>query len=112
MPEQETLKINVDGTFSQEFGMGATEAVLWGNNVNFLVASARWLESLGSALLAETEALWDGVRLISEGIGEHIIVETDSQELVSQWNNRGKHRSEITGILDAAEEMTSSFTSF
>ncbi|CAD6230198.1 unnamed protein product [Miscanthus lutarioriparius] len=72
MPEEGTLKINVDGAFSQESGTGATGAVLRGNSGNFLATSARWLESLGSALLAEAEALWDGVQLIPEGIGERI----------------------------------------
>ena len=79
----------VNGVFSQESGMGATGAVLQGNNGNFQTASARWLESLGSALLAETEALRDGVRLIPEGTGERIIVETDSPELVSPWTTEG-----------------------
>jgi hypothetical protein len=40
-------------------------------------------------------ALVDGLWLIPEDIVEHIIVETDSQKLVSLWNNRRKHRSEL-----------------
>jgi hypothetical protein len=31
----------------------------------------------------EAEVLWDGVRLIPAGTRDHIIVETDSQELAS-----------------------------
>jgi ribonuclease HI len=112
MPEEGTLKINVDGAFSQESGTGATGAVLRGNSGNFLAAPARWLESLGSALLAKEEALWDGIQLIPEGTGERISVEKDSQKLVSLWNNRRKHRCKISAILDVVEEMTSSFTSF
>ena len=40
-------------------------------------ASARCLDSVGSALQAEAEALRDGVRLIPEGTTEHVILETD-----------------------------------
>jgi hypothetical protein len=79
---------------------------------NFHAASARWLDSVESVLLAEVEALRDGVRFIQEGTRERVIVETDSQELVSLWNNRRKYRSEITAIMDAVEEMASNFTSF
>ena len=43
---------------------------------------------------------------------ECINVETNSQKLVSLWNNRRKHSSKITAILDAVEQMTYSFTSF
>jgi hypothetical protein len=37
-------------------------------------------------------------------------VETDSQEVVSLWKNKGKHRSKNTAILDDVEEMVSNFT--
>ena len=63
---------------------------------------------MGSALLAEAESLRDGVRLIPEGTTEHIILETDSQELVSLWKNRVNHRSEVTAILRDIEEMLAS----
>jgi len=41
------------------------------------MASAQWINSAASALLAEAEALQDGVYLILAGVREHIIVETD-----------------------------------
>jgi hypothetical protein len=67
-------------------------------------ASARCLDSVGSALQAEAEALRDGVRLIPEGTTEHVILETDSQELVSLWKNKSKYRSEVTAILGDIED--------
>ena len=42
-------------------------------------------------MLAEVEALRDGVRLILAGTREHIIMETDSLVLVSLWRDRDKH---------------------
>lgn len=94
MPEEGTLNINVDGAFSQESSTGVTGAVLRDSRGNFRSASARWLDSVESVLLAEAEALRDGVRFIQEGTRERVIVETDSQELVSLWNNRRKYRSD------------------
>jgi len=58
----------------------------------FRVASARWLRSVGSALLA-------GKRKRSG------VAETDAQELVSLWQNRGIHRPEVATILQDVEEM-------
>jgi hypothetical protein len=46
---------------------------------------------VGSALLEEAEALRDVVRLIPTGTREHIIMEIDSQVLVSLWRDRDKH---------------------
>jgi hypothetical protein len=59
----------------------------------FPATSARWIISVGSIVLAEAEALKDGIRLIPGGTREHIVVETDSLELPSLWKNIGKHRS-------------------
>jgi len=75
-------------------------------------ASARWINLVDSALMAEAEALRDGVRLVPIGTREHIILETDSQVLVSLWRHRSKHRSEIGGILKDAAAIASAFTSF
>ena len=77
-----------------------------------MVASARWMDSLGSALLAEAEAFRDGVRLIPQGTMEHISVETDSQELTLLWKNRRRNLSEIYVILEEVEEMASYFSTF
>jgi hypothetical protein len=35
--------------------------------------------------MAEAEALRDGIRSIPEGTNEHIVLETNSQELVTPW---------------------------
>ena len=112
LPEDGHLKINVHGAFSHESNMGVTGAVVRNSAGFLLMASAGWLDSTGSALLVEAEALWDDIRIIPEGTTEHIMVEIDSQELVTLWKNRGKHRSEIKVILNDVEEMISNFNSF
>jgi ribonuclease HI len=107
VPEAGALEINVDGAFDQNSNAGATRAVLRDSNGTFQAASARFLDTVGSALLAEAEGLRDGVRLTPEGITKHIILETDSLELVSLWKNKDKYRSEVTAILRDVEEMLS-----
>jgi hypothetical protein len=49
------------------------------------MATARWLDSTGSALLVEAEALRDDIRIIPEGTTKHIMLEIDSQDLVMLW---------------------------
>ena len=105
------MKINVDGAYNQDSNTGATGVVIRSSAGTLIAASARWMASLGSALLAEAEALRDGIRLLPQGMREQIIVETDCQDLVSLWNKR-HHRSEIKAVLDDAEEMASNFSSF
>ena len=48
------------------------------SNGIFMAASAHWMDSLGSALLAEAEAFRDGVLLIPHCTMEHILVEINS----------------------------------
>jgi len=78
-PEVGTLKINIDGSFLQNSHTGATGALMRDSNGVLRAASARCLDSVGSALQAEAEALRDGGRLIPESTTEHVILETDSQ---------------------------------
>ena len=95
-----SLKINIDRAFMQNEIRGATGAVIRGSDGRLHMASAQWINSAASALLAEAEALQDGVYLIPAGVREHIIVETDLQVLVLLWRNRAKHWSEGVAILE------------
>jgi hypothetical protein len=52
-PEVGTLKINIDGSFLQNSHTGATGALMRDSNGVLQAASARCLDSVGSALQAE-----------------------------------------------------------
>jgi hypothetical protein len=106
------LKINIDGAFVQDSCEGAVGAMVHSSSGLLRVASVRQLSLVGSALLAEAEALREGVRLIPVGTQDHIVAETDCHVLVSLWKNRGTHRSEVATILNEVEELVASFTSF
>ena len=82
------------------------------SNGSFLAVSARVLTSVGSALLSEAEALREGIRLMQEGTRDHIVVETDAQELVSLWQNMSNHMSEVAGDSEiCVETMLEGLTS-
>ena len=111
-PFQGALKINSDGAFSLDHSTGATGAIVRDSSGSFRAASARWLGHVGSALIAEAEAIRNGLRLIPAGTREHVVAESDNQEVVSLWKNRTKQRSEISTILNEIQELASAFTSF
>ena len=85
LPEDGHLKINVHGAFSHESNTGATGVAVRDSTGSLATALAQWLNSTGSALMAENEALRDGIRSIPEGTNEHVVLETNSQELVTPW---------------------------
>jgi hypothetical protein len=111
-PDDGFLKVNIDGAFVQDSCEGVVGAVVRGSSGQLRVASARRLSSVGSALLAEAEALRGEVCLIPAGTQDNIVAETDCQVLVSLWKNRGIYRSKIATILNEVEELVASFTSF
>ncbi|KAF8691694.1 hypothetical protein HU200_040080 [Digitaria exilis] len=72
----------------------------------------RGIPSMSSALVAEAEAYRDGLRLtLMRGAPEHVILESDSLQLVSLWKDRCKQRSEIATILDEMQEMVTALPS-
>lgn len=53
-----------------------------------------------------------GLELLGQLYVEHIMGETNAQEVVVMWKNRTRQRSEIAPILKEIEEIASAFTSF
>jgi hypothetical protein len=105
-PPRGFLKVNTDGAYCASDATGATGDVIRSDDGSFFQASARRLDPVASALIAEAEAFRDRVRLIPPGTREGIILETDCKELVSLWCSRGNGRSEITSILKEVQELS------
>lgn len=106
------IKVNTDGAFIASSSTGATGAVIRREDGSFVQASAPSLIPVASALIAEAEALRDGVMLVPHGIREGVIVETDSQELVSLWRSRKDGRSDVAAILGDVQDISAVFASF
>ncbi|KAF8701432.1 hypothetical protein HU200_033597 [Digitaria exilis] len=99
-PPEGMMKLNCDGGFYAKNMTGSTSAVLRSSEGSFLGAVMRGIPSMSSALVAEAEACRDGLRLtLMRGGPEHVILESDSLQLVSLWKGRCKQRSEIATIL-------------
>jgi hypothetical protein len=77
LPEVDTLKINARH-FLHDDGTCATGTVMRGSDGRLRIALDCWINMAGSTLVAEAEALRDGVHLIPAGKREHIIVKSDS----------------------------------
>jgi ribonuclease HI len=106
------IKVNTDGAFSVSLSSGATGVVIRREDGSFVQASARRLSSVASALVAEAEAFRDGARSVPSGTREGVIIETDSQELVSLWRSRKEGRSEVAAILQDVQDISTNFSSF
>jgi hypothetical protein len=111
-PPVDHIKVTTDGVFCAIDCTGATRAVVRYADGSFIKASTRRLPTVASVLAAEAEAFKDGVRLIPQGTREGIIVETDSEELVSLWPARKEGRSETSAILKDVQEISATFSSF
>ncbi|TVT96895.1 hypothetical protein EJB05_57860, partial [Eragrostis curvula] len=111
-PPPGVLKINTDGAFSVDDGSGATGAVIRKSDGSFVAAKARASTWVASALMAETEACRDGVRLLPAGTQDRVVLETDTQQLVALWNSRHQQRSEIATLLEDIQELVAPLTSF
>jgi ribonuclease HI len=76
------------------------------------MAMTRRLAGVASPLAAEAEALRAGVQMIQTVTQGHVILESDSAEVVSLWSNRRNQRSSFTPIFNDIQEIVSSFASF
>jgi ribonuclease HI len=111
-PAVNTLKVNVDGAFLTEEGIGAVGAVARDSDGNFVMAISRRLPAVSSALAAEAVALREGVNLIHMVTTGPVVLETDSLELVHLWDRRATQRSEFTSLFREVEDMSGAFSSF
>jgi ribonuclease HI len=106
-PPENTIKINIDGSFNPMTGTGATGCVARDSMGHFLAARSRWYNSVANALSAEALAYRDGVELANILSFQRIMVETDCHNLVQLWKARQHHRSEIMGVLLQTQEIAS-----
>jgi ribonuclease HI len=78
------LKVNVDGSFVQDTGKGATGAVIRDQQGHVVAASGNILASCNSAEETEARALIDGAKLASEWSNSPIIFESDCANVVKE----------------------------
>ncbi|XP_071683496.1 uncharacterized protein [Lolium perenne] len=111
-PNEGVLKLNVDASFSEISGDGASGLVLRDHTGALIRGQAIWYSQAASVLIMESLAVRDGIKLASDLGLSRVEVETDSNDVVRLWNDRASGRSEISSILQEIEDLSSNMEYF
>lgn len=111
-PLPNTMKMNVDASFSETDHTAATRAGVRGHDGPLVRAQALWVENVPNALTNEALAVRDGVRLACDMRLQNVIIGTDVKGVADLWKKRDEGRSEIAYILMDIEGMSEGFHSF
>ena len=82
-PIEDFVKLNIDGSFSEETGTGATGAIIRDHTGGVVAMGQRYLSHVGDAPVAEAYALLDGLRLAEQVGCNRIIVNSDCMQVVT-----------------------------
>ncbi|GJN41133.1 hypothetical protein PR202_gn00464 [Eleusine coracana subsp. coracana] len=97
-PQENWIKINVDGSFIQQSGRGRIGVVARKADGSVCFTSWRILFRSSSALEAEALACVEGLRLATEWAQGNVLMESDCGEVVKLMNSPEEDRSEISFI--------------
>lgn len=111
-PAPGLIKCNVDASFSEVNGSGATGVVLRDHEGTTWGGSAKWYNHCLNALTTEALACRDGMQFALDRGMTRLLMETDCQVLVQLWSNRASQRSEVNPILLQMNELSRSFEVF
>ena len=111
-PEEPFLKINVDACFDKHTHQGGSGLGVRNHEGRLIRAQALWYETGMSAMAMEAFAARDGVRLASVLGFRRVIIETDAQLVVKQWDSLSVDRSEIATTLNEIQELSGNFDDF
>ena len=82
-PIEDFVKLNIDGSFNEETGTGATGAIIRDHTGGVVAMGQRYLSHVGDAPVAEAYALLDGLRLAEQVGCNRIIVNSDCMQVVT-----------------------------
>jgi hypothetical protein len=97
-PELGHFKVNVDAAFSLHMMDGSTGLVVRDHEGKLIRAQARWFERAASPLVMEAEAIREGIRLAYDMGLQHVLIESDAQQVVNLMKEDGNGRSIISSI--------------
>jgi hypothetical protein len=92
LPAPGLEKVNVDASFSNVSGKGATGLVIRNHEGLLMHGQAIWYNHAASVLNMEAVAIRDGVELATDLGLSRIVVETDSSDVVKLWNDGAQAR--------------------
>jgi TnpA family transposase len=85
-PDIRQTKVNVDGSFHQDFACRFGGAVVHDQEGNFIAASSIFLSNIASAAASEAMAMREGFALAHRLGCNNVIMESDSLETVEACN--------------------------
>ena len=99
-PAENYVKLNVDASFSEATGTGATGAIIRDHTGQAIALAQRFLQHVGDAPMAEAFALLDGLRLAEQVGCNRIIVNTDCMQVVSTMRDDGFSATTAAAVYD------------
>ena len=110
-PDPDFVKINTDAAVNSECGKAGAGGVAR-SDTSLLGAWCKPHDGVSDPLIAEAEALRDGVIFAKLRGFSRVIMETDCLEVVNLWNSRRNSRAVVAPILLDIGELAFSFHSF
>ncbi|XP_073353887.1 uncharacterized protein [Aegilops tauschii subsp. strangulata] len=110
-PEAAQIKINTDASTIRDEGKSGARGVARSSTA-ILGVWCKPHPGVTGPFIAEALAVRDGVIFASLRGLSHVVLETDSLEVVNLWNTRRNSRSVVAPILQEIDELFTSFNSF
>jgi ribonuclease HI len=110
-PDDDIIKINIDGGLSLEARQGGAGGIARSHSA-YLGAWSKPLLGISDPFIAEAMALREGVVFAQLRGFQKVVMETDCLEIVDLWNSRHSSRAAVTPILQDIGELESNFILF
>ncbi|KAM0924261.1 hypothetical protein ACQ4PT_004995 [Festuca glaucescens] len=104
-PVAGTVKLNVDGSFSEATGSGGAGMVLRDDTGAVIVSACRYIPSCSSPLEAELVACREGVALARQWSNKSCTMEVDSREAVKMINSLEMDRSSLAFTVQDIKDL-------
>jgi ribonuclease HI len=105
-------KCNVDASFVEMEGRGATGMVLRDQDGRVCGGRAKWYDHCLDALSTEAMACRDGLRYAIDRGVQRLQLETDCKAVVNLWEKRQHQNSEVGPLLQQIEALSRSLVDF
>jgi hypothetical protein len=111
-PEESWLKLNCDGALNFQEKVAGTGVIVRDHTGGFVVAECRKYSHIVDPGMVELLACRDAVWLAKARGWSHVVVETDCQLIVKEWNEGKVQRSASTLIMREMKATISDFQGF
>ena len=101
-------KLNTDGAYKEDEGIGGAGMILRNSEGHIIFASCRFLHTCSSALEAEVSACAEGIALALEWSTEPFTIESDCSVAVNMLSDGTPNRSPVTALVEEGKLLLKS----